>query len=263
MPPPVVDTHCHLLAGGDGKRRPADTLLAEARTAGVVGFVVVGVGDTPAEARAAVGFAEAHRDIKAIVGIHPHDARTCDDASYAEIAGLAARPEVAAVGEIGLDFHYDLSPRDVQRTVFRRFVQLALTLGKPIVIHTREAGQECLAVLEEERAGAVGGVIHCFSEDLPFARRALDLGFHLSFSGIVTFKTATSVHEVARYAPVDRLLVETDAPYLAPVPMRGKVCEPSMVVHTAARVAELRGVSLEALAADTTENARRLFGLPA
>lgn len=263
MTPALVDSHCHLLAAPEGKRRDAQTLLDEARAAGVVGFVVVGVGETTAEAHAAVAFARAHDDIVATVGVHPHDARGCDDAMFAEIAALAAAPEVTAVGEIGLDFHYDHSPRDVQRAVFRRFVGLARSVHKPIVIHTREAGEECLAILEEEGARDVGGVIHCFSEDLSFARRALDLGFHLSFSGIVTFKTATSIHEVGRFAPADRILVETDAPYLAPVPLRGKTCEPAMVVHTAARLAELRQAPLVELAAQTTENARRLFGLRA
>jgi TatD DNase family protein len=147
----------------------------------------------------------------------------------------------------------------VQRAVYRRFIGLAKTLGKPIVIHTREAGQEALAILEEEGARDVGGVIHCFSEDLPFAKRALDIGFDLSFSGIVTFKTATAIQEVARYAPDDRILVETDAPYLAPVPMRGKTCEPAMVVYTARYVAELRGVAPERLAEITTANAKRRF----
>lgn len=256
----LVDTHCHLDAKYARKGQPAaEEVLARARACGVEGFVVIGVGEDASEARAAVATAHAQPDCVAAVGVHPHDAQHVNDAIFAELAALAADAKVVAVGEIGLDFHYDHSPRDAQRAVFRRFVGLAKTLGKPIVIHTREAGQEALAILEEEGARDVGGVIHCFSEDLPFARRALDLGFDLSFSGIVTFKTATAIHEVARFAPEERILVETDAPYLAPVPMRGKTCEPAMVVYTARRVAELRGLAAERLAEITTINAKRRF----
>ena len=261
--PGVVDSHCHLLPRGDGPRREADALLDDARAAGVVGFVVVGVGKTQQEARDAVALAGRHSDVVAAVGVHPHDASGCDDRVFDEIAILASHPRVTAVGEIGLDFHYDHSPREVQRAVFRRFVALARSVQKPIVIHTREAGQECLAILEEEGARDVGGVIHCFSEDRAFATRALDLGFALSFSGILTFKGARAIHEVAQVVPGDRMLVETDAPYLAPVPLRGKICEPRMVLHTARRLAELRGEAYEEVARQTTENARAIFGLGA
>ena len=153
----------------------------------------------------------------------------------------------------------DHSPREEQRSVFRQFVALAKSVQKPIVIHTRSAGQEVLAIMEEEGVRDVGGIIHCFSEDMAFAKRALDLGFDLSFSGIVTFKTATAIQEVARDAPIDRILVETDTPYLAPIPLRGKTCEPAYVTHTAKFVAALRGMSFEELAARTTENALRRF----
>jgi TatD DNase family protein len=169
------------------------------------------------------------------------------------------QPEVVAVGEIGLDYHYEKAPREAQRAVFARLVGLAREVEKPIVIHTREAASDTLDVLESEGAREVGGVIHCFSEDKAFATRALDLGFDLSFSGIVTFKNARSVQEVAAWAPLDRILVETDSPYLAPVPLRGKPCEPAYIVHTARRVAELRGTTLEALAMATTANAERRF----
>jgi TatD DNase family protein len=166
-----------------------------------------------------------------------------------------------AVGEIGLDYHYMHSPREAQHETFRRLVRLARRVGKPIVIHTREAADDTLRILDEEGAREVGGVIHCFSEDRPFAARALDLGFDLSFSGIVTFKSARAIQEVATWAPPERILVETDSPYLAPIPMRGKRCEPAFVVHTARRVAELRGEAVEDVARRTSENARRLFGL--
>jgi TatD DNase family protein len=258
MGPVLVDTHCHL----DAQYFPAgpEEALARAESEGVSGFVVVGVGADLAPARAAVALAERRARVFAAVGIHPHDAVTWSPEAHVEIASLAAKASVVAVGEIGLDYHYDHSPRDVQRSVFARLVGLARDIGKPIVVHTREAAADTLAILEAEGARDVGGVIHCFSEDRPFAERALDLGFDLSFSGIVTFKSAHSVHEVAAWAPLDRILVETDSPYLAPVPRRGKPCEPAYIVHTARRVAELRGMTLESLAAATTSNAERRFG---
>jgi TatD DNase family protein len=259
----VVDTHCHVAVSprptSKQPRDPADVVLGRAREAGVTGFVVIGVGEDATEARDAVALAHQRSDVVAAVGVHPHDARACTDATFDEIATLARDEKVAAVGEIGLDFHYDHSPRDEQRAVFRRFVALARALAKPIVIHTRSAGQEVLAILEEEGARDVGGVIHCFSEDLPFAKRALDLGFDLSFSGIVTFKTATAIQEVAKWVPADRYLVETDAPYLAPVPLRGKTCEPAYVVYTARFVAQLRGEAPEDVARQSTQNAVRRF----
>lgn len=258
MEPPLVDTHCHL----DAQYFPGgpDEALARAEASGVVGFVVIGVGADLSPARAAVALAERRERVFAAVGVHPHDAITWTADVHVELSSLAARPSVVAVGEIGLDYHYDHSPRDVQRAVFARLVGLARDVGKPIVVHTREAAADTLAVLEAEGAREVGGVIHCFSEDQAFAARALDLGFDLSFSGIVTFKNARSVHEVAAWAPLDRILVETDSPYLAPVPQRGKPCEPAYIVHTARRVAELRGMTLSDLAASTTRNAERRFG---
>jgi TatD DNase family protein len=226
----------------------------------VAAFAVIGVGSIEA-ARDAIALAERRPEVVATVGVHPHEASTVDDTLAGALAELAAHPAVVAVGEIGLDYHYDHSPRAVQVDVFRRFVALARQVRKPIVVHTREAPGETLDVLESSEARDVGGIIHCFSEDLDFARRALDLGFDISFSGIVTFKSARAVQEVARFAPEDRILVETDAPYLAPVPLRGKPNEPAYIVHTAARLAELRGIPLERLAEITTANARRRLGV--
>jgi TatD DNase family protein len=254
----LIDTHCHL----DPQYFPAgpDEALARAAAVGIRGFVAIGVGQDLAPARAAVQIAKRMPDrIGAAVGVHPHDAVTLDDALHAELASLAAEPEVVAVGEIGLDYHYDHSPREKQRETFARLVNLALQLAKPIVIHTREAAADTIDILRREGARDVGGVIHCFSEDRAFAEQALDLGFDISFSGIVTFKSAASVQDVARWAPLDRILVETDSPYLAPVPLRGKPCEPAYVVHTARRVAELRGMAFEALCEATSENAERRF----
>jgi TatD DNase family protein len=256
----LVDTHCHL----DPQyfpRGPEDA-MNRARAVGVHGFIVVGVGRDLAPARAAVALASRMRDrVGAAAGIHPHDAVTWSEAAHEDLAALARDPACVAVGEIGLDYHYDHSPREVQRKVFARLIGLAREVKKPIVVHTREAPADTLEILAAEGARDVGGVIHCFSEDRPFAERALDLGFDLSFSGIVTFKGARAVQEVAGWAPEDRILIETDSPYLAPVPLRGKPCEPAYVVHTARRVAELRGMALEALAEITTSNAQRRFGM--
>jgi TatD DNase family protein len=253
---PLIDTHCHL----DEQYFPGGprAALDRANAAGVGAFMVVGVGRTLEPARAAVALAEANpASIAAAIGVHPHDATTLTDAAEKELRVLGARECVAAIGEIGLDYHYDHSPRDVQRDVFARLVRLARELNKPLVIHTREAPEDTLAILDGEGAGEVGGIIHCFSEDEKFARRALELGFDLSFSGIVTFKSAKDVAAVAASAPVDRIHIETDSPYLAPIPMRGKPCEPAYVVHTAKRVAELRKTSLEELAPILWKNAER------
>lgn len=254
----LFDTHCHL----DARYFPEDAAeaLRRARSAGVSRFACIGVGGLDA-AEGAVALARSEPDVVAAVGVHPHDAAGADPAVVEAIARLARAPEVVAVGEIGLDYHYDHSPRQVQQEVFRRFIALARELGKPIVVHTRSAPADTLTILREEAARDVGGIIHCFSEDRPFAARALDLGFDLSFSGIVTFKNAHAVQDVAAWAPADRVLVETDSPYLAPQPLRGKRCEPAFIVHTARRLAELRGIAFEDLCRTTTANALRRFRL--
>jgi len=209
-----------------------------------------------------LGLAQAIPDIRASLGLHPHEAKLWEPETGAQLRELLMAPEVLFVGETGLDWHYDLSPRTVQEQVFRAQIQLARELQKPLMIHTREAGEETLRILEQEGAGDVGGIIHCFSEDKAFASRALNLGFHLSFSGIVTFKKAEAIQEVAAWAPEDRILVETDAPYLAPVPHRGKTNEPAFVVHVAERVAALRGISRARLEDLTTRNLEALCGWP-
>jgi len=254
----LVDTHCHLdsqyVEGGP------DDVIARARAAGVIGFVAIGVGRSIEPSREAVALAKLRPDVRATVGLHPHDAGGWNAEMHDELVVLAREPEVVMIGEVGLDHHYDHSPRVVQRDVFARFIALAREVKKPLVIHTRSAPAETLEVLRTEKASDGGGIIHCFSEDRAFAKIALDLGFDISFSGIVTFKNAKAIHEVAAWAPADRILVETDSPYLAPIPMRGKPCEPAYVVHTAKRVAELRGIPLEELARITTENAERRTG---
>jgi TatD DNase family protein len=254
----LFDTHCHI----DASYFPegAAQILGRARSASVSRFACIGVGGLR-QAESAVALAESEPDVVATVGVHPHDAASADDLLVEQIVVLGQGRRVVAIGEVGLDYHYDHSPRDVQRDVFRRFIAHARELKKPIVVHTRNAASDTLAILEEERARDVGGIIHCFSEDRAFAERALALDFDLSFSGIVTFKNADSIREVAAWAPPERILLETDSPYLAPQPVRGKRCEPAFVLHTARFVAALRGISLEALAQLTTNNALRRFGL--
>jgi len=250
------DTHCHL----DSEHNPGgpDAVLERARQLGVSAFLCVGVGGL-AQAEQALALAKRYADVYASAGVHPHDAARDGSLDFSE---LYAHPRLLAVGEVGLDYHYDHSPRETQAAVFRRYIALARALRKPLIIHTRSAAADTLEILEAEGARDAGGVIHCFSEDRAFAARALDLGFYLSFSGIVTFKSARAIQEVAAWAPADRILVETDSPYLAPVPLRGKVCEPAFVVHTGKYVATLRGVEAAHLATLTTENARRCFGVP-
>jgi TatD DNase family protein len=257
----LIDSHCHL----DPEHLPNGALetLARARAAGLVAFVCIGVGRSLDAARAAVALAEQHDDVFATVGVQPHDASGFVEPMWVELIELARKPRVVAIGEIGLDFFHDLSPRDVQRTVFKRMIELALEVNKPIVVHSREAPEETLRILEEEGASRVGGIIHCFSEDLAFAERAIALDFDISFSGLLTFTKTEKIREVAAQAPADRILVETDSPYLAPVPMRGRRCEPAYVVHTVRQLAQLRGVPFEVVSAQTTLNAVRRFRLPA
>jgi TatD DNase family protein len=192
-------------------------------------------------------------------GVHPHEAKLADERAYDELRGLARDGRIVAIGEIGLDFHYDHSPRDVQREVFRRQVRLARDVGLPIIIHTREADEETGALLEDEGAGECGGVIHCFTGGRELARRALAIGFHVSFSGILAFPRADVIQAVAREVPLDRLLIETDSPFLAPPPHRGKRNEPAFVVEVARKLADLRGTAVEPIGAAARDNFRRLF----
>jgi len=253
----LVDSHCHLI-GSYPTQDDLEAVLDRARRAGVNGFIAVGTD--LADSGLVLDLARRRPDIRASLGVHPHEASTWDDHTLDALAALVRDPAVCFVGETGLDWHYDLSPRPVQETVFRTQIRLAREVAKPLMIHTRQAPGETLRLLREEGASQVGGIIHCFSEDRAFAQEALDLGFHLSFSGIVTFKKATAIQEVAAWAPEDRILVETDAPFLAPVPFRGKTNEPAFVTHVAAKVAELRGLTVEALGRITTRNLEALCG---
>jgi TatD DNase family protein len=253
----LVDSHTHLdMPQFDEDRTET---VARAREAGVTEMLIVGGVDEEAGHRRALRTAEA-LGFRASAGIHPHEARLATEAIHDELRGLARERRIVAIGEIGLDFHYDHSPRPVQREVFRRQVRLAREVGLPVIIHTREADEETAALLEEEGAGEMGGVIHCFTGGHELARRALALGFFISFSGILAFPRAEVIQAVARTVPLDRLLVETDSPFLAPPPHRGKRNEPAFVVEVARKVAALRGIELPAVGQAATENFHRLFG---
>jgi TatD DNase family protein len=259
MASPLIDTHCHLDFADFGPER--DAVLQRGRDEGIRWFVTIGSGREDQSAPDAVALAHGHGDVLATVGVHPHDAAIAGEAVMREMERLARDPRVVAVGEVGLDHHYDHSPRERQAEVFRAFVRLAKAVAKPLVIHTRQAPEQTLTILREEGARDVGGVIHCFTEDGAFARGALDLGFDISFSGIVTFKNSEALREVARVIPRDRLLIETDAPYLAPVPMRGRRNEPSFLANTARHLAATLSMEEDALRRITTRNAIARFGL--
>ena len=238
-----------------------DAVVARAREAGVETMLIVGGVDEEAGHRRALRVA-GELGLPVSAGVHPHEARLASEAVYDELRVLGKDGRIVAIGEIGLDFHYDHSPRPVQREAFRRQVRLAREVCLPVIIHTREADDETADLLEDEGAGEVGGVIHCFTGGPELARRALAMGFYISFSGIVAFPRAEGIQAVAKDVPRDRLLVETDAPFLAPPPHRGKRNEPAFVVDVARKVAALRGTTLEDVAAAAGANFSRLFGRP-
>ena len=255
MTPDLFDTHAHLHFPEYAADLPG--VLARARAAGVRRMLTIGTGVETS--RAAVALAGREPDVWAAVGIHPHDAASADDTALAELERLAGVARVVAIGETGFDFFRDFSPRDAQARAFRAQLALARRLGKPVVVHCRDAHAETLAILAEARVGDTGGIMHCFSGDLDVARRCLDLGLLISLAGPVTYPKARALPDVARAVPADRLVIETDCPFLPPQPHRGKRNEPAYLTITAARVAELRGEPLEDLAARTTANARALL----
>jgi len=257
-----IDSHAHI----DGPEFDADRgeVIQRALDAGVSVILNVGTGDPHSGAfERAVALGEMHPAVLTALGIHPHDARLYDERAEQKIQALiAASTRVIAWGEIGLDFHYDNSPRDVQMKVFQRQLRMARGAGLPVIIHTREAEDETVEILKTEWAGSnLPGIMHCFSGTSQLAHQALELGFLISFSGIVTFKKAEELRSIAREVPPDRLLVETDCPYLTPVPYRGKRNEPAYVVEIARCLAELRGIQLEEMGRITTSNFCRVFGL--
>lgn len=233
-------------------------VLGRARAAGVGRFVVPGT--TLADSGEAAGIAAAHPDVVAAVGVHPHEARGFDpERDGAALEELARRGEVAAIGEIGLDFHYDLSPRSTQMEVLEWMLDLARRLDLPAILHNRDSGSEMLALLERLGPRENAGVFHSFTESARFGRQVIDLGFRVSFSGMITFRSADNIREAAAGLPLDALLIETDSPYLAPEPHRGKRCEPAFVVETAKRLAEVQRVTVERVAEATTASFERLF----
>ena len=259
-----IDSHAHL----DGKQFDSDReqVIARAREAGVTTMVAIGNGDGPPTLDAGVQLAEKYPFMYATIGIHPHEARLATDDAYAEMERLARHPKVIAWGEIGLDYYYDHSPREMQQEVFIRQMELAAIAKLPIVIHCRpsdnsdNAWDDCLRLIEERWAGnGIGGILHCFTGKWPQASRALDMGFMISFAGNVTFPKAQQIRDAALEVPLDRMLIETDCPYLAPVPHRGKRNEPAFVTQTAAKLGELRGRSMEEIGEQTSQNFYKFF----
>jgi TatD DNase family protein len=252
----LVDSHCHIdMPQFDADR---EAVVARAREAGVTDLLIAGGVDAEDGHRRALRVAEQF-DVPVSAGVHPHEAKLTTEAVYDELKTLAREGRIVAIGEVGLDFHYDHSPRDLQREAFRRQVRLARDVGLPLIIHTREADDESATILEQEGARETGGVIHCFTGGEELARRALALGFYVSFSGIVAFPRSETIQAVARTVPEERLLVETDSPFLAPPPHRGKRNEPAFVVEVARKVAGLRGTTPEAVGAAAKRNFDRLF----
>jgi len=261
-----VDSHAHL----DGEQFDSDReqVIARARSAGVQTIVAIGNGDGPGQVDCGIRLAEKYDFIYATLGIHPHEARLADESAYASMEKLARHPKVIAWGEIGLDYHYGYSPRDVQKKVFIRQMELAASAKLPIVIHCRpsedsdNAWEDCLRLIQERWASnGLAGILHCFTGTWRHAKRALDMGFMISFAGNLTFPKAQQIRDAALEVPLDRMLVETDCPYLAPVPHRGKRNEPGFVVETARKLAELRGVPVEEMGAQTSRNFYSFFKL--
>jgi TatD DNase family protein len=259
-----VDSHAHL----DGKQFDSDReqVIARAREAGVVAMVAIGNGDGPPQLDAGVQLAEKYPFMYATIGIHPHEARLASDHAYAEMERLARHPKVIAWGEIGLDYYYDHSPRDTQKEVFIRQMELAAAAKLPIVIHCRpsdnsdNAWEDCLQLIQEQWAPkGMGGILHCFTANWPQAKRALDMGFMISFAGNVTFPKAQQIRDAALEVPLDRMFIETDCPYLAPIPYRGKRNEPSYVKETARKIGELRGLSMDEVGQQTARNFYNFF----
>jgi len=254
----LVDSHAHLndpqLAG------ELSEVVERARQAGVMH--IINVGDTVDGSRFAIDQAEQHSCVWAAVAVHPHEAASLDDHAAEQLREMSKNNKVVAIGEIGLDYYYENCDREVQKRAFERQIELALEVGLPIIVHSRDAHADVLSILKEAASRGVTGVLHCYSGSLELAMEFIDLGFFISIAGPVTFKNAKRPVEVASRIPLDRLLIETDCPYLAPVPVRGKRNEPAYVRYTAEKIAELRGVTLEELAEATTKNAARLFGIP-
>ncbi len=262
-----IDTHCHLEY--EGSEKPAEQLVNEAAALGVRTLINIGTDLPTLDAVQAVS--DRFPSVFHTVGVHPHEAVTVKPGDLEKLREAAKHPKCRAIGEIGLDYHYDHSPREVQRQILKEQLDLALELNLPVVIHTREAEEDQLTALKDYIAripknadgslARVPGVIHCFTSSQAFGQECINLGFYISFSGILTFKAAEDLRTSARAYPIEKLLVETDSPFLAPVPMRGRKCEPGMVVHTAQKLAEIKGLPLDEVSRVTTANALKVFGI--
>jgi TatD DNase family protein len=253
----LIDSHAHI----QDKEYAGETaaVIQRAGEAGVEQIIVVGGAGDMSSNTAAVALAESYANLYATVGMHPHDAKDVGEEELQELKELAANSKVIAVGETGLDYFYNHSPREVPRRVFAPFIRLAGETGLPLVVHVRDAASEAVELLRNESAGKIRGVIHCFTGDYDAARNYLDLGFYLSFTGIITFKNAEALREVVRKVPLDRMFVETDSPYLTPVPYRGKRNEPAYVRFVAGAIASVKSLTIEEVARVTTSNVRALF----
>jgi TatD DNase family protein len=255
----LIDSHAHLQDREFNK--DLDKVLARATEAGVEKIVCIGFDYM--SSRQGMDLARRHKSIFATVGIHPHDAKTLDEQTLEKLYDLALKPRVVAIGEIGLDYYRNLSPREQQKKAFIEQIKLAQELEKPVVIHDRDAHQEVLEIIKKEKAGINGGVMHCYSGHIPLALELIKEGFYISFAGPLTFKNAKKSHEVAQKIPLDRILIETDCPYLSPEPFRGKRNEPAQVKLVAQKLAELRGMKFEEIARITSNNARKVFRIDA
>jgi len=256
---PLIDTHAHIQV--EDFSRDIDGVISRAREAGVDKVIVVGGAGALSSNESGLKLCGRYPGLFASVGIHPHDALEVSREDFEGLRKLAEDPKVVAVGETGLDYYYEHSPRPLQRELFTRFIHMACDMGLPLIVHNRDAHREVAELIRNEGEGDVSGVIHCFTGDWPAAQAFLDLGLYLSFTGIITFKNAGALREVVQRVPLDRLLVETDSPYLAPVPHRGKRNEPAFVQHVVDVIAQVKGLSLDEVARTTTYNAQVLFGI--
>lgn len=253
----IIDSHAHLDDARFNKDR--DKLIKELEENGIE--LAINIGSDLKTSIASTALADKHENIYAAVGIHPHSAKEVDESTIEILRSFAARDKVVAIGEIGLDFHYDNSPRDIQKKWFKEQIKLAKEVNLPIVVHSRESDQEVLDIIKEAQDGTLRGVLHCFSGSVELAKEYIKLGFYISLAGPVTFKNARVPKEVAKAVPLDKLLVETDSPYLTPEPYRGKRNEPIYTKYVAGTIADLRGISYEELAKATNRNTRDLFGI--
>lgn len=253
----LFDTHAHLDFPRFDKDR--DEVIKRAQNKGVK--TIVNIGSNMTTSRNSVELSRRYENIYSAIGIHPHDADTFNLNASKKLNKLADNDKVVAIGEIGLDFHYDNSPREKQKQSFRAQLRLAKKLDLPVVIHTRDADKETLNILKDEKAKDIGGIMHCFASDKKMAKEILDLGFYIAFGGLITFKNLRDLREVVKEVPKDRLLIETDSPYLTPEPHRGKRNEPAYVKFVAEKIAEIKGISVEEVAKVTTENAKKAYNL--